>query len=175
MSSGNGLNPIEVKIKNFIVNDLIAGIRMEELVLFVSLRELLEGKTSLSETSFVYPKGRTTLDSETSNTLSSKNPLVGVSGLIDKRIVLKKKLQDLFGLIYIPEVESKKIRLDAGKPLAVIMQELSEASFSKDTKFKSLQTNMEKANVYLIRSVLQKNDTVNQFSKNFGYLHYEDF
>ena len=175
MSSGNGLDPIEVKIKNFVATDLIAGIRMEDLILFVSLREMLEGKTALSETSFVYPKGRSTLDSETSNTLTSKNPLVSVSGLIDKKIVLKKKLQDLFGLIYIPEVESKKIRLDAGKPLSVIMQELSEACFSKDTKFKSLQTNMEKANVYLIRSVLQKNNNVNQFSKNFGYLHYEDF
>ena len=90
MASGNGLSEGEVKISNFVTTDLIAAVRMEEVILFVSLRETLEGNTSLSKSYFVYPKKvKSGMNNKTINLLNSNNPLVGVSGLLDKKIVFK--------------------------------------------------------------------------------------
>ena len=47
MASGNGLSELDVKIKNFVTVDLVAAVRMNETILFVSLREILEGKTNI--------------------------------------------------------------------------------------------------------------------------------
>ena len=40
MASGNSLTEMDVKINNFITIDLLLGVRIEDLVLFVSLREI---------------------------------------------------------------------------------------------------------------------------------------
>ena len=95
MASGNSLTEMDVKINNFVTVDLLAGVRIEDLVLFVSLRETLEGNTSLSKSYFVYPKKvKSGMNNKTINLLNSNNPLVGVSGLLEKKIdLLKKQIQ----------------------------------------------------------------------------------
>ena len=163
MASGNGLSELDVKIKNFVTVDLVAAVRMNETILFVSLREILEGKTNISDTRMVYPKKKTgSLDKEVLKTLETNNPLIKVAGVFEKRIVFKKKMEDFFGLSYVPDIASKKIDLSSGKALSINLEALNKSAFS-DSTIKTLNTNMNKANIYLIRVIIQKNSRKQRF------------
>ncbi len=174
MASGNSLTEMDVKINNFITIDLLLGVRIEDLVLFVSLRETLEGKTKLGDTSFIYPKSSGSLKQEELKSLGSKNPLIGISGLLEKKINFKKNIADVFGLSYVPEVASKKIVLGPSQPISVTMELLNKAAFT-DSKFNSLNSKMNKANIFLIRSILSNKNDRSQFNERFGYLHFKDY
>lgn len=174
MASGNSLTEMDVKINNFVTIDLLIAVRIEDLVLFVSLRETLEGKTKLRDTSFVYPKSTGSLKQEELKSLGSKNPLIGISGILDKKINFKKKIDDVFGLSYVPEVASKKIILGPSQPISVTMELLNKAAFT-DSKFSSLNSKMNQANIFLIRTILSNKNDRSQFNEKFGYLHFKDY
>lgn len=174
MASGNSLTEMDVKINNFVTIDLLIAVRIEDLVLFVSLRETLEGKTKLRDTSFVYPKSTGSLKQEELKSLGSKNPLIGISGILDKKINFKKKIDDVFGLSYVPEVASKKIMLGPSQPISVTMELLNKAAFT-DSKFSSLNSKMNQANIFLIRTILSNKNDRSQFNEKFGYLHFKDY
>ena len=176
MASGNGLSELDVKIKNFVTVDLVAAVRMNETILFVSLREILEGKTNISDTRMVYPKKKTgSLDKEVLKTLETNNPLIKVTGVFEKRIVFKKKMEDFFGLSYVPEIASKKIDLSSGKALSINLEALNKSAFS-DSTIKTLNTNMNKANIYLIRVIVQGNSkNKDLFLQKNGMLHFDDY
>ena len=174
MASGNSLTEMDVKINNFVTIDLLIAVRIEDLVLFVSLRETLEGKTKLGDTSFIYPKSTGSLKQEELKSLGSKNPLIGISGILDKKINFKKKIDDVFGLSYVPEVASKKIILGPSQPISVTMELLNKAAFT-DSKFSSLNSKMNQANIFLIRTILSNKNDRSQFNEKFGYLHFKDY
>jgi hypothetical protein len=175
MASGNGLAEFDIKISNFITVDVIGAVRMEESILFVSLRESIEGKTSLSDTSLIYPKKKFgNLDKDTLKILESNNPFIKITGVLDKRIVFKKKLEDFFGLSYVPDIASGKISLSSGKAVTLNMEALNKSAFS-DSTFKTLNTNMNKANIYLIRVIQNNKKDKNQFIAKDGLLHFEDY
>ena len=174
MASGDSLTEMDVKINNFVTVDLLAGVRIEDLVLFVSLRETLEGKTKLRDTSFIYPKNIGSLKQEESKFLSSKNPFVGVTGLLEKKINFKKNFLDFFGLTYVPEVASKKIVLNSNTPISVSMEALNKAAFT-DSRFNTIKSKMNENNIFLIRTILPNKNDISQFSEKFGYLHFKDY
>lgn len=176
MASGNGLSELDVKIKNFVTVDLVAAVRMNETILFVSLREILEGKTGISNTSMVYPKKKTgSLDKEVLKTLETDNPLIKVTGVFEKKIVFKKKMEDFFGLSYVPDVASKKIEFGSGKPLSVNLEALNKSAFT-DSTIKTLNTKMNKVNIFLIRVIIQGNTKKKDlFLQKNGLLHFDDY
>lgn len=176
MASGNGLSSGSVKIRNFVTVDLIAGVRIDETILFVSLRESLEGKTSLSSDIFIYPKKvKSSIKSDRLKSLQSKNPLIGISGILEKKINFKKSIQDFFGLSYIPEVASKSIVIDSTSNITSVIEQLDRTGF-KDDSISKLNSNMRKANISLIRVIKQgDNKNKNLFVTNYGVLHFDDF
>ena len=175
MASGNGLSEGDVRISNFVTTDLIAAVRMEEVILFVSLRETLEGNTSLSKSYFVYPKKvKSGMNNKTINLLNSNNPLVGVSGLLDKKIVFKKSREQFFGLTYVPDVVNKKIELSSNQPITAKMELLNKSGFS-DSSINTMNTNMNKLNIYLIRVIQEGSTNKDVYTRTTGLLHFTDF
>ena len=76
-------------------------------------------------------------------------------------------------MTYVPDVASKNIDL-ANQPISVSMEALNKAAFT-DSKFSSLNSKMNQANIFLIRNILPNKNNRAQFNEKFGYLHFKDY
>lgn len=175
MASGDALKPAEIKIRGAVSVDLIAAVRFEEIFVFISLRELITNKLTLQDTAFKYPKsGKVEFSSDIDTLFQEKNPLIGIK---DNKIIIKKKLENIFGLEYTKEFANKIIQLDSARSASQIIQQMNSSVLSDSSIEKVLNKYMNKDSIYLMRCIKQgKIDDKNLFvDKERSYIHYKDF
>ena len=175
MASGDALKPSEIKISGAVSVDLIAAVKFEETFFFVSFRELVQNKMIIQDTSFKYPKiGKVEFSPELDSLFQEQNPLIGIK---DNKIIIKKKLEEVFGLQYTSEFTNKIIELNSSRSAVQLIEKMNSSVLSDKSVEKILNKYMNKDKIYLLRAIKKgKSDDKNLFvDKDRSYIHYKDF